>query len=170
MIVVKPEQSTDASAIFQIHQQAFGRLAEAELVAALCQQVPAAISLVAWQNNQAVGHILFTPVTLEPTLPAVKAMGLAPLAVLPARQRQGIGSQLIVAGLAACRVQGYNAVIVIGHPAYYPRFGFVPAGEKGWRCEFPVPPEAFMVCELGSQPLDAITAMVRYHPAFARVA
>ncbi|MER2527281.1 MAG: N-acetyltransferase [Candidatus Competibacter denitrificans] len=169
MIRIQPEQPPDYAAVDQINRLAFGRADEAQLVAALRRQVPAAISLVAWWETEAVGHILLTPVSLEPPLPGVTVAGLAPLAVLPSRQRQGIGGQLIEVGLAACRAQGYSTVIVLGHPAYYPHFGFVPAATKGLYCEFSVRPEAFMLCELTPQAFDLPRVVVRYHPAFAHV-
>ncbi|MBK8182943.1 MAG: N-acetyltransferase [Candidatus Competibacteraceae bacterium] len=169
MILIRPEQPTDYTAVNHINQVAFGRADEAQLVAALHRQAPSAISLVAWWENEAVGHILFTPVSLEPPLPGVAAAGLAPLAVLPSRQRQGIGGQLIEAGLSACRAQGYSTVIVLGHPEYYPRFGFAPAANKGVYCEFTVPPEAFMLCELTPKLFASSRVVARYHPAFASV-
>src|SRR5512134_1693331 len=98
-------------------------------------------------HDQVVGHILFTPVSLEPPVP-VRIAGLAPMAVRPEHQRSGIGGQLIRAGLDACRGNGYSAVVVLGHPEYYPRFGFAPGHTFGLVCEFPCPPEAFMAIEL----------------------
>jgi putative acetyltransferase len=124
---------------------------------------------VAVDGEQVVGHILFTAVTVEPEVPAWTALGLAPMAVLPQYQRQGVGSQLVRAGLAECLRQGHTVVVVLGHPAYYPRFGFVPAAAKGLRCEYPVPDEVFMVAELMPEALAGRTGLVKYRPEFAKV-
>ena len=97
------------------------------------------------------------------------AVGLAPLAVLPEHQRQGVGSQLVKAGLDACRSQGLFAVLVLGHPEYYTRFGFVPASTKGLQYEHAVPPEAFMVLALQSGALAHERGVVRYRPEFSAV-
>jgi putative acetyltransferase len=113
--------------------------------------------------------MLFTAVMIESDAPAWTALGLAPMAVLPQCQRQGIGSHLVRAGLTACVRQGHTVVVVLGHPTYYPRFGFVPAAAKGLRCEYPVPDGVFMVAELVSGALDGRTGLVKYRPEFAQV-
>ena len=96
-------------------------------------------------------------------------MGLAPMAVLPARQRGGIGSALVRAGLDACRQLGCTAVVVLGHPAYYPRFGFQPASRFALGCEYDVPDEAFMALEVEPGSLVGKAGTIRYHRAFAEV-
>ena len=97
-------------------------------------------------------------------------MGLAPMAVAPARQRQGVGSALARAGIAACRDLGFGAVIVLGHPEYYPRFGFVPASRFGLRSEYDVPDDVFMAMELKPGALHGRgPGTIRYHPAFGNV-
>ena len=88
------------------------------------------------------------------------------MAVLPEYQRKGIGSQLVRAGLEACRYQGYGLVVVVGHPAFYPRFGFMPASAEGLECEHSVRPEAFMVIELEAGALAHARGVVRYRPEF----
>jgi putative acetyltransferase len=124
------------------------------------------ISLVAEEDANIVGHILFSPVMLagegSPTL-----MGLAPMAVVPARQRQGIGSSLVSEGLERCRRINAAAVVVLGHPEYYPRFGFVPGSRLSLRCEYDVPENVFMVRELHEGALRGFAGIVRYHPVFA---
>jgi putative acetyltransferase len=124
------------------------------------------LSLVATIDERVVGHILFTPVTIEPPVDR-RIAGLAPMAVRPEHQRSGIGGQLIRAGLEECRRNGYVAVVVLGHPEYYPRFGFVPAHTFGLTCEFPSPPEAFMAIELESEALNGVRGVVRYRPEFS---
>lgn len=166
-VAIRPEHTGDVIAVRQVNERAFGRAAEADLVDAL-RGSAGSISLVTTMAGRVIGHIMFTPVTLDEAAD-VRAAGLAPMAVLPGHQRAGIGAQLIRAGLAACRDQGYAAVVVVGHPEYYPRFGFTPAHEYGLQCEFPVPPEAFMVAVLDAQVLPHLTGVVRYRPEFAQL-
>jgi putative acetyltransferase len=127
------------------------------------------VSLVAQVDGEIVGHILFSEVTLDPPRSVVDMVGLAPVAVLPGHQGAGIGGALIVEGLARCGKLGYGAAVLLGHPSYYPRFGFLPAHRFGLRCEFPSPPEAFMAIELVPGGLEGEPATVRYHPAFSAV-
>lgn len=150
-----------------VNQLAFGRSSEGALVDAL-RGVPDAISLVATIEARIVGHILFTPVQVEGLEPRVPAVGLAPMAVLPEYQRQGIGSQLVRAGLDACRSHGHGLVVVVGHPAFYPRFGFVRASTTGLEYEHAVRPEAFMVLELQTGALAHARGIVRYRPEFTK--
>jgi putative acetyltransferase len=115
-----------------------------------------------------VGHIAFSPVTLSND-PAVRMMGLAPMAVLPAFQGRGIGSALVTAGLEACRHLGIGAVVVLGHAAYYPRFGFVPASRFEINSEYDVPDEVFMALELEPGFLVDRRGTARFHPVFSNV-
>lgn len=116
-------------------------------------------------DGEVVGHVLFSEVSLEPPAESFRAVGLAPLAVLPNHQRRGIGSRLIHDGLDACRNAGYDAVMVLGHSTYYPRFGFVRASDYGLDNEYGVD-EAFMVMELVQGSLVGRSGMVRYAPEF----
>lgn len=93
-------------------------------------------------------------------------MGLAPMAVAPDHQRKGVGSALVRSGLARCKELDFSAVVVLGHPEYYPRFGFTPAVQFGIGCEFAAPPEAFMIVELETGCLHGKSGMIRYHSAF----
>lgn len=163
-----PEQPTDVAAIHALNTAAFERVAEADLVDALRKQASPLVSLVAIQGEQVVGHILFTPVTLS-SHPNLKIMGLAPIAVSPAHQKQGIGAALIQAGLQECRVLGYGAIVVLGHPDYYPKFGFVPTSQYQITCEYDVPPEAIMLIELIPGYLENKSGMISFHPAFKGV-
>ena len=97
-------------------------------------------------------------------------LGLAPMAVAPEYQQQGIGSALVRSGLEHCRAAGYKAVIVLGHPRYYPRFGFVPASHFNIRSQYDAPDEAFMALELEPGALGEIGGVVKYHPLFDQVA
>ena len=165
-ISVRFEGPHDATAVREINEQAFGGLQEARIVDAL-RDSPDSISLVATVDERVVGHILFTPVTIEPHAARVRVAGLAPMAVRPEFQRSGVGSALVRAGLEECRGRGYAAVVVVGHPEYYPRFGFVPAHTKRLECEYPVPREAFMTIELEAGALTGRAGVVRYRPEFA---
>ncbi len=93
-------------------------------------------------------------------------MGLGPLSVIPERQGEGIGSALVMAGLEKCKELGYGAVIVLGHPGYYPRFGFMPSVNYGISSEYDVPPEVFMVLELQPGYLQNAPGIIQYHVAF----
>jgi len=169
MIVVRTEAPQDLPAIRRINELAFGRPNEAALVDALRHAACPFLSLVAVADTRAVGHILFTPVTIDGSDAISTGLGLAPMAVLPDHQRTGVGSQLVREGLRACVRQGYAVVVVLGHPAYYPRVGFVPAAGKGLRCEYPVPDEVFMVAELVPGALQGRTGLVKYRPELAAV-
>ena len=167
-VVIREEQSDDADQIRIVNERAFGQPAEAAVVDAL-RGLDGAISLVAVADDRIVGHILFTAVSVEGEAPQGSGMGLAPMAVLPDYQRSGIGSQLVKAGLDACRSRGHSFVVVVGHPAYYPRFGFVQASYKGLEYAHPVPSEAFMAIELRRDALHRRSGRVHFHPEFDRV-
>ena len=164
MVKVRPETPGDKDGVFKVNAAAFGTEAEARLVDRLHNEADAVISLVAELDGNIVGHILFSPVTLAGN--AVFIQGLAPMAVRPGCQNNGVGSALVHAGLEACKAQGAGAVVVLGHPNYYPRFGFVPASRFGLSSEYEVPDEVFMVLELEPGYLAGINGKVSYHPAF----
>ena len=163
-MTVRPEAPADAAAVRAVTEAAFGQPDEADLVGRL-RAVPGYLALVAEVDGEVVGHVAFTPVALDPPA-SVDVRGLAPMAVAPGRQRAGVGSALVRAGLAACRADGAEAVVVLGHPEYYPRFGFAPGPPRGIACEYDVPAEAFMVLDLVPGALDGTEAVVRYDPAF----
>ena len=169
MIVVRAETAEDYTAIRRVNELAFGRPDEADLVEALRVIAEPQVSLVAVKGGEVVGHIFFSPVTVELAGPAAVALALAPMAVVPELQRQGAGSRLVREGLKACQDIGCSVVFVLGHPDYYPRFGFVPASLKGLRCEYDVPEEAFMVAELTPGALEGWHGVVKYLPEFGRV-
>ncbi|HEX5793629.1 MAG TPA: N-acetyltransferase [Rheinheimera sp.] len=163
---VRTETPSDIEAITQLTRTAFNHDAEARLINTLRQQCAGCISLVAEQHGSIVGHILFSPATLHEA-PDTRLMALAPMAVSNVLQHQGIGSALVRAGLELCRQQGAAAVVVLGHPAYYPRFGFTPARRFSIRSPWQVPDEAFMLLELLPGALQGKSGEVMYHPAFA---
>ena len=168
MIVIRAETTQDHISVRSVNQLAFGRQNEADLVDALREKARPYISLVAIVDDEAVGHIFFSRVSVESADPFT-AMGLAPMAVLPAHQNQGIGSHLVREGLRESRRLGCDIVVVLGHPNYYPRFGFVPASLKGLRSEYDVPDEVFMVAELIPDALNGRGGLVKYHSEFVKV-
>jgi putative acetyltransferase len=165
MITIRAETAGDIPAVRRVNELAFGQPDEADLVDALRAAAHPHISLVAAAEGYVAGHIFFSPVTLEGQGSTPTALGLAPMAISPEYQRRGIGSRLVREGLKECRRIGCDVVVVLGHPGYYPRFGFVPASRRGLRCEYPVPDEVFMVFELKPDALPG-PGLVRYRPEF----
>ena len=163
--MIRFEQTHDFVTVYHLYASAFATRAEARLVDTLREQIASIVSLVADIDDVIVGHILFSPVTIADH-PQLKLAGLAPMAVLPNHQRKGIGTALVTAGLERCREDGYDAVVVLGHPEFYPRFGFVPAHRFGICCEYDVPADVFMIAELRSGSLDGVAGTIHYHPAF----
>jgi len=149
-MLIRAEKESDRDAVFAVNLSAFETPAEATLVDVLREQAQPVLSLVAEKNGNVVGHIMFSPVSLSEN-PDLKVMGLAPMAVAPEHQRKGIGSALVRAGLEQCRQLGFVAVVVLGHPEYYPRFGFSPSSRFGIDSEYEVPEEVFMAVELESE-------------------
>lgn len=164
-VAIRAERADDADAVREVNEQAFAGPLEARIVDAL-RGISDSISLVATVDGRVVGHILFTPVSIDPP-PRVRVAGLAPMAVRPEFQRLGVGAALVAAGLDACRSHGYSAVVVVGHPEYYPRFGFAPAHTRGLRYADDVPPEAFMVLEFEPGVLPSNGGVVLYRPEFS---
>jgi putative acetyltransferase len=171
MIRIKEERPEDIKEIRKVNQeaftQAFGQAPEADLVDRLRENIPRLLSLVAVNDdNVVVGHILFSPVRIEGDR-MVEGMGLAPMAVLPKHQRQGIGTRLVQAGIEILMSKSSPFVIVLGHPDYYPRFGFEPASHKGISCQWEgVPDEAFMIKILDEKAMEDISGVARYRSEF----
>ena len=166
MLIIRPETTEDVDSIRHVNEQAFGQKEEADIVDKLRNRGMVTLSLVAVQGDRIVGHILFSPVMIEAESSSFEAIALAPMAVLPAYQRKGIGSQLVRDGLAECRRLGHEIVVVLGHPDYYPRFGFVPGKPKGIDCEFEVPEEAWMILELREGALAGRRGIVKFQSEF----
>lgn len=165
---IRPEANADRAAIHAVNRAAFGTSLEADLVDVLRAKAAALISLVAEVDDAIVGHILFSPVSLGGH-GQLNLMGLGPMAVLPQRQRSGIGSALAQDGLKRCKQLGCHAVVVVGHPEYYPRFGFAPASRFGIRCNYDVPDDVFMLAELEPGALRGASGVIRYDEAFDNV-
>jgi putative acetyltransferase len=171
-LTIRPERPADQAAIRSVNEAAFGGPAEGALVDAL--RVTSAfipeLSLVADDDTAGVvGHILFTRLRVVEGDVSRPALALAPMAVAPPRQRRGVGSALVRRGLAEAERLGHGLVIVLGHPDYYPRFGFRPARAFGIRSPFEAPDEAFLVLELRPGVLDGVRGVVEYPPEFLTV-
>jgi len=165
IMLIREENERDWPKVFTVNQAAFPTAAEANLVNTLRARCSPIISLVAEESEKIIGHLMVSPVQLSGH-PYLFLMGLAPMAVLAGHQRKGVGSALITSGLEKCRGLGVGAVVLLGHVAYYPRFGFVPAIRYGISCEYAVHEESFMVLELRSGYLAGKHGMIHYHDAF----
>lgn len=165
---IRAENRGDRAAIQAVNESAFETPAESKLVTALRQQARPVISLVAEDGGEIVGHIMFSPIELADH-PELKIMGLAPMAVSPAHQHIGNGSALVRAGLQECKKLGFGAVVVLGYPEYYPRFGFTSATRFGIGCEYDPPEGAFMVIELLPGYLAGASGKAEYHAAFTNM-
>lgn len=167
VVVIREETGTDALPIRRLNEEAFGQPAEAEIVDKLRAACGHLLSLVAVQEERIVGHILFSPVTLDSEGSHREGMGLGPMAVLPSLQNRGIGSRLVEEGLARMRSAGCPFIVVLGHHEYYPRFGFERASQYGVRCQWEgVPDEAFMVLVLDREAIPVGGGVVRYREEF----
>jgi putative acetyltransferase len=164
LVLIRTERGDDRGAIYGVNQTAFGGREESELIDRLREEGSVLLSLVAEIEGRVVGHVLFSRMFIDAEPELIPAVALAPMAVLPANQRQGIGGELIRAGLDAMRAQGERIVIVVGHPEYYPRFGF--SATRAAPLESPFPPEAFMALELAPGALDEVRGKVRYASPF----
>ena len=165
MIEIREEQAGEYREIRQVIVAAFGGDTEANLVELLRDRNKASVALVAVSDNKIVGHVMFSPVTITLAPKAFRAVGLAPLSVLPEFQRQGIGSTLAREGLKKCADAGFEIVVVLGSPYYYPRFGFSRASLYNLGNEYDTD-EHFMAMELKNGALDKISGIVRYSPEF----
>jgi putative acetyltransferase len=162
---IRSEDQKDWPAVYIVNATAFETEAEAKLVDTLRENVKPLISLVAEVKGTVVGHILFSPVELK-NFPDLKLMGLAPMAVAPNSQNQGLGSALVHSGLEKCRELDIGAVVVLGHPNYYPRFGFKAAKDFNISCEYGPCEDSFMLAELKKDYLKGASGIIMYNEAF----
>ena len=165
MTTIRPERSDDFQFTRNVNRLAFGRAAKADLVDELRKNGKLIVSLIAETESLVVGHIAFSLVT-SVSARDVSIAGLAPVSVLPEFQKTGIGSMLVRQGIEECRKLGVQAIVVIGHPDYYPRFQFRRASQFGLTCVYVAPDEAFMAMELVEGALSACRGMVHYQPEF----
>lgn len=166
-LLIRSERPTDYAAVYEVNSQAFASSTEADLVEALRSAAIPLISIVAELDATVVGHILFSPVQIPSAPPEIRAQALGPMAVRPDLQRRGIGSKLVLAGLEACARKQEFVVFVLGHPDFYPRFGFEPAATRGLHLRDAQLDPYFFVAELQPGVLSGISGWVQYHPLFS---
>ena len=167
MLTIRPERASDRDGIHQVHCLAFPTPAEANLVSRLRDEGAVCASIVATLDDRVVGHALFSIAQLEFESDTLEIAALGPVGVLPDSQRRGVGDAMIRGGLERCKAGGLPATIVLGHPSYYPRFGFERADTWSIRCAYDVPPEAFMIAWT-TTPVNG-PGLAKYHPAFDAV-
>ena len=165
MIEIREEQPCDVAAIRRVNELAFGRDQEANIVDALRANGAVLLSLVAILRDRVVGHLLYSPALIG----EVQGAALGPLAVLPEHQRQGIGIKLVEAGNARLTAKPCPFIILIGHPEYYPRFGFKRASDHNIQCEWQVRDEVFMVLFPNSDGTGRIFGPAKYRSEFSTV-
>ena len=168
-LIIRSTTEGDRAAIVALHLNAFGE-AEGQEVSALANDLlddPTArpmLSLVGEEENELLGHVLFTAVQIIGGETPVPGLILAPVGVAPSAQGKGVGGALIRAGLERLKAEGVGLVFVLGHPAYYPRFGFTPAGTLGFRAPYPIPEknaDAWMVQELNPGYIGRVSGTVQ---------
>jgi putative acetyltransferase len=164
-IEIREERPDDVEAIHDVNKRAFGQDQEGNIVDALRSNGAALLSLVATLDGRVVGHIMYSPITVGD----VTGAALGPMAVLPERQREGIGSKLIEAGTRKLKDAGYPFIIVLGHASYYPRFGFKPASSFGIKCEWDVPADVFMLLVLDPAKMHGVSGLAKYRHEFSTV-
>jgi putative acetyltransferase len=166
VVSIRHENHEDIPLIYSVHEQTFKRDAEAKLTDKLREACTDCLSLVAEDNGTIVGHVMFTPVLIKKDK-IISGMGLAPMAVLPSKQRLGIGTQLIKSGLQILQEKGCPFVIVLGHPEYYPRFGFKPASAYNIQSQWEdVPDDAFMILVLDHEAFQDVSGIAAFRDEF----
>jgi putative acetyltransferase len=190
---LRPEHPADVEAVRHVNVMAFGTEAEADLVDSLRKADAVTLSVVTilgasrtgearlsaaeqsklftgeMYGGEVVGHVLFTPVSVATGKGEVPLLGLGPVAVLPANQRQGLGTMMISGSLEYLRTRGHRGVVVVGEPEFYRRFGFIQASRWGLVSELKVPNENFMALALTPSVLGGLSGTVRYRPEFNQV-
>lgn len=171
MTTIRQEKTSDFEGIKKVNDLAFGQENEGILVEMLRNNpdFKKQLSLVAEIDGKVVGHILFFPIWIDNGQRKHQSLALAPMSVLPSHQNQGIGGRLIVEGLKVAKTDGFKSVIVLGHEAYYPKFGFLPASQWGIKAPFDVPDNVFMAQELSINGLKGISGTVEYPREFDEV-
>lgn len=166
---IRRETENDLDEIRKVNTRAFKQGGEARLVDLLRESGDLSLSLVAEIDGKLVGHLAFSPVAVDGETAEAVIAGAGPLSVSPELQRKEIGSALFIEGLKQIEKLGFNAVVLLGHAKYYPRFGFSPASQHMLRCEYDVPDEAFMAKELTPGALEGAHGVVHYNDAFEEV-
>jgi putative acetyltransferase len=163
MVEIRSERFEDIPSIRDVNDRAFGQPREGRIVDALRSNRAVLLSLVATVEERVAGHILYSSATID----SVPGAALGPVAVLPECQRQGVGTALITAGNERLRQSGCPFIVLVGHPGYYPRFGFRPASAHNIRCQWKVRDEAFMVLVLDEERMRNVTGLAVYRDEFS---
>ena len=166
LIEIREERPGDVAAIRDVNKRAFGQDQEGNIVDALRSNAAGVLSLVATLNGQVVGHIMYSPLTVGGE---VTGAALGPMAVVPERQGQGIGSRLVDAGNRKIKDAGWPFIIVLGHADFYPRFGFMPASAHGIKCQWEVPDDVFMLLVLDEAKMQGVSGLAKYRDEFSTV-
>jgi putative acetyltransferase len=167
LINIREERSEDIAMIRGVNIEAFGRSQEANLIEMLRTNGGILLSLLATNEDQIVGHILYSAVTVGSGERKIIGAGLGPMAVRPAYQRRGIGAKLIEFGTTRLKQSGCPFIVVLGHADYYPRFGFRPASDYGLKCEWSVPDNAFMALALDESKIGGLSGLAKYRAEFS---
>jgi putative acetyltransferase len=162
---IREERPEDIPSIRDVNNRAFGQQQEGNIVDALRSNGAVSLSLVATLDDRVVGHILYSPASVS----EVAGAALGPMGVLPEHQRQGIGSELVEAGNRHLKDAGCPFIIVLGHAAFYPRFGFRPGSTRGIRCEWDVADDVFMLLVLDEQRMQGVSGLAKYRDEFSTV-
>lgn len=169
MYKIRAEKQEDFAGIREVNDLAFHYGDESKLVDAIRESdryIPELSIVAVTEDNRVIGHILLSIIDIESENAVIPTVALAPMAVRPDFQGQGIGSALVRAGLSECKRLGFGHVVLIGHPDFYPKFGFTSAREKGLEAPIPVPDSVFLACELVEGALKGINGTIKYPPAF----
>ncbi|AHA06708.1 MULTISPECIES: GNAT family N-acetyltransferase [Bacillus] len=173
MVTIRQEQKNDYRKTEEVVKEAFlneefSDKKEHELVKRIreCDAFIPELSIVA-VDKEIVGHIMLSKITIEQGGTTVDSLALAPVSIAPSHQKKGIGGKLITAALEKAKELGYGSVVVLGHPEYYPKFGFERASQWNIKAPFEVPDEVFMVMELRENTLQGVEGIVQYSSAFA---
>lgn len=169
-IVIRKEEEKDYKQVYEVNKLAFQQKNESILIEKIRKGenfIPD-LSLVAEIDNRIVGHILFSKIKIVGDS-IFESIALAPMAVIPVFQKQGVGSKLIKKGMAKAKELGFDSIIVLGHKDYYPKFGFERASKWNIKCPFKVPEEAFMAIALTKKALEDKAGTVKYPDEFMEV-
>ena len=168
-MIIRQEKPEDIDDIHALNELAFGQPQEANIIDKLRINCDNLLSLVVIENEKVVGHILFSPVEIEGQHGIIRGMGLAPMAVLSEMQHKGIGTQLVKSGIENLREMQCPFIIVLGHPEYYPRFGFERASLYGIKCQWEgIPDDAFMILWLDKSKINRVSGLAKYRDEFTK--
>ncbi len=168
VVSIRKHRPADVLGIREVNTLAFGQPDEADLVERLRERCQELVELVAVLGDEIIGHIVFSPATIECGKRTVTGAALGPMAVMPKHQRQGVGTKLVRSGVSILQQSDCTFLVVIGHPAFYPRFGFRPASQFGVQCDWDVPDAVFMMMVLAEDEMHGVEGKVTFRPEFSQ--